>query len=238
MTTLSRQLYQADPMLAVSFVPVPDEAVAAMAQEIMMDIRNASPVGMAARVAAVRAAKRRARRRRVLAALVAAGVVTVPTAAVAVVTGGMHSGSFGAANDTEDVPGEEWLYTDSPEIRDVVQRYANEIPLPDGASYEPLLAKYPRADRDGRELVQATGLAQEVQFYAVCAWYRDWNNGDPARQRADLPTIAAVPDWKYWRFATDDATGDNPGLDTLRKIVAETASGTGTTLRLYLRANC
>jgi hypothetical protein len=34
-----------------------------------------------------------------------------------------------------------------------------------------------------------------------------------------------MPSWKYWRFATDDATGRNRGLEDLNTIASETRVG-------------
>ena len=72
-----------------------------------------------------------------------------------------------------------------------------------------LLKRYPTKVN---EHVQRTNLAQDVANYAHCAWYEHWLKGDAAQRAADQPTIDAIPTWKYWHFAVDDATGNNPCL--------------------------
>ena len=216
---IERMLAAADPARAIDFASVPDSA----AQELLR--------GVTAQPASRRPARRRRPRRR-LTALVAATIVAVPTTALATY-GGIHSGFFGGGG--EEVPGEEFLNTDAPGIVAVVRELTREFPLPAGASYKPLLRRYPTRER---ALVQRTGLGQEVSSYAACAWYRAWLDGDAAAKAAAQPTIDAIPGWRYWRFAVDSSTGENPGRDLLERIARETRSGRSSTLKQYLVANC
>jgi hypothetical protein len=151
----------------------------------------------------------------------------------------MHTGFFAptppAGQNSMNEPGEEFLNSNSPEVRSVVQDLTREFPLPAGTSYAPLLKRYPSTPNT---LEQRTTLAQSVSFYAQCAWYQDWLKGDAARRAADQATIDAMPSWKYWRFATDDATGNNPGLEILNTIALETRAGNPTMITQYIKANC
>ena len=146
-----------------------------------------------------------------------AGLIFVPTAAVAAV-GGI-----------------QYLNSNDPKTSTVVQGLTSEFPLPPGASYSLLLKRYPTKEKG---FVQRTNLAQDVAYYAHCAWYEHWLNGNAKQRAADQPTIDAIPTWKYWHFAIDDTTGKNPGLDLLKGIAAETRVGTTTMISQYVTANC
>ncbi|MEU4244109.1 RNA polymerase sigma factor [Actinoplanes sp. NPDC026619] len=209
----------ADP-LRVDLAALPDEAAEALAQEILMQANTEEN-----ETATVRS---RRRRRGYVVALVTAGAIAVPGIAVAGVVAyqGMHSGVYGDGGET--VAGEELLYTDAPEITGVVRDLTAEFPLPAGATYDRLLARYPMTER---VLVQRTALGQQVQITAACAWYQDWLTGDAQRRAADQHTIDAVPTWKYWVFA-------DSGRALLERIAQETRSGTDTTVKEYLLANC
>ena len=236
MKNIQRQLSQADPLNHVTLHTLPDAAVKALAQEIVMH-EQTTPPSPIEQPDAIRTPRPRRRGRRLMVGLFA-GLIVVPTAAAAVV-GGMHTGFFvpdppdGYTSMNE--PGEELLNSNAPEIRSVVQDLTTEFPLPAGASYAPLVNRYPSVENT---LEQRTTLAQAVSFYAQCAWYQDWVNGDAAQRAADQPTINAMPTWKYWHFAVDDATGDNPGLQILNTIAAETRVGTPTMINQYIKANC
>jgi hypothetical protein len=220
------RLTAADP-LRVDVAALPDEAGEALAQEILMQastMENEPTTG-----------RSRRRRRGYVLALVIAGAIAVPGIAVAGVVAyqGIHSGVYGDGG--EAVAGEEFLYTDAPEIVGVIRDLTAEFPLPAGASYDRLLARYPMTER---VLVQRTALGQQVQIAAACAWYQDWLTGD-ARQRAtDQRTIDAVPAWKYWVFTDSGAGETDPGRALLERIARETRAGKDTTLKQYLAANC
>lgn len=137
MKNTQRQLSQADPMNHVALPALPDAAVKALAQEIVMHEQSSpSPIEQPDEVH-VRSPRRR--RRRLIVGLLA-GLIVVPTTAAAVV-GGMHSGFFepqppkGLSSMAE--PGEEWLKGWDPEIVSLVQDLTTEFPLPAGVTYGP-----------------------------------------------------------------------------------------------------
>lgn len=215
MKNIQRQLSQADPLNHVTLHTLPDAAVKALAQEIVMheQTTNPSPIEQPAEI---RTARPRRRRRRLMVGLFA-GLIVVPTAAAAAV-GGI-----------------QYLNSNDPKTSTVVQGLTKEFPLPPGASYSLLLKRYPAKVN---ELVQRSGLSQDVAYYAHCAWYEHWLNGDAAQRAADQPTIDAIPTWKYWNWAVDDATGENPGLDWLNGIAAETRVGKTTKITQEIKVNC
>ena len=134
MNNLDKRLAGADPARRLVLDPLPEEALRAMIQEIAMTTNAQISQPRPGAASDIRATRARRRRRRLLAGAVATAIVSVPTAAVAVAVGGMHSGFFGGANDTEDVPGEEWLYADCLVIRDTVLDLCRHVPLPPGVS--------------------------------------------------------------------------------------------------------
>ena len=236
MNNIQRQLSQADPLNHVTLHALPDAAVKALAQEIVMheQTTNPSPIKQPAEI---RAARPRRRRRRLMVGLFA-GLIAIPTAAAAVV-GGMHTGFFApeppVGYGSDGFVGEEYLNANDPEIVSVVQGLTSEFPLPSGASYSLLLKRWPTKEK---EHVQRSGLGQDVAYYAHCAWYEHWLNGDATQRAADQPTIDAIPTWKYWKFAVDDATGENGGLDWLNGIAAETRVGKTTKITQEIKVNC
>ena len=169
MNNIQRQLSQADPMNHVALHALPDAAVKALAQEIVMHERTTAPSSI--EQPAEIAARPHRRRRRLMVGLFA-GLIFVPTAAVAAV-GGI-----------------QYLNSNDPKTSTVVQGLTKEFPLPPGASYSLLLKRYPTKVN---EHVQRTNLAQDVAYYAHCAWYEHWLNGDAAQRAADQPTIDAIP---------------------------------------------
>jgi len=234
------RLSQADPLNHVALHTLPDVAVKALAQEIVMHEQDSpAPIEQPDEV---RARSPRRRRHRLMVGLVA-GLIVVPTTAAAVV-GGMHTGFFepeppeGLSSMAE--PGEEWLNTWDPEIISVVQDLTTEFPLPAGATYGPLLKRFPLPSKEpyGKMMMQRTGLAGMVADYARCEWYQDWLKGDTTQRAADQTTIDAMPSWKYWRFATDDTTGRNQGLEDLNTIASETRVGKTTMITGHIEANC
>ena len=212
--------------------------VKALAQENVMQEQTTAPSAFA-QPAEIRAASQHRRRRRLMVGLFA-GLIVVPTAAAAVV-GGMHTGFFGPPAKVGyvpmNVPGEELLNSNDPEILSVVQDLTTTVPLPPGASYAPLLKRYPTAENS---LVQRTTLAQDVSYYAQCTWYQDWLTGDATRRAADQPTIDAMPTSSVWRFVTDDFSGGRSHdlLDLAKTIAAETRVGTTTTIAQHIKVNC
>ena len=81
---------------------------------------------------------------------------------------GIHTGFFPGAGDTESVAGEEYLDTSAPGIVAVVRDLTTEFRLPAGASWAPLLARWPagerradaaQRDRHGGRVVRALPLA-------------------------------------------------------------------------------
>ena len=231
MNNIKRQLSQADPLNHVALHALTAAAIKALAQEIVMHEQSTVPSRIE-QPADIPAARPRRWRHRIAVGLLASGIIAVPTVAVAAL-GGMHTGFFGTGG--ENAQGEEFLNSNDPQISSVVQGLTREFPLPAGASYGPLLKKYPT---EVNTLAQRTSLAQSVTSYAQCTWYQDWLKGDATRRAADQATIDAMPSWKYWHFAIDNATGDNPGLDTLKVIAAETRVGTTTTITQFVKANC
>jgi hypothetical protein len=232
---IERQLSQADPLNHVALHALPDSAVKALAQEIVMH-EQATVTPLTETPEEVRAARPR-RRRRLMAGLFA-GLIIVPTTAAAVV-GGMHTGFLEPSPpegfSSMGTVGEEWLNTGDPEIRTVVQDLTTEIPLPAGASYAALLAMFPTKEK---AFEQRTGIGGQVASYAECAWFKDWIEGDAAQRARDQPTIDAMSTWKYWNFAIDAATGHNSGLEGQKRIAAETRAGITTNIRLSYDANC
>jgi len=232
---IQRQLSQADPLNHVTLHALPDAAVKALAQEIVMHERTTAPSSI--EQPAEIAARPRRRRRRLMVGLFA-GLIVVPTAAGAVL-GGMHTGYFEpeppVGYGSGGFVGEEYLNANDPEIVSVVQGLTSEFPLPSGASYSLLLKRWPTKEK---EKVQRSGLGQDVAYYAHCAWYEHWLNGDAAQRAADQPTIDAIPTWKYWKFAIDNATGQNGGLDQLNGIAAETRVGKTTMITQEIKVNC
>ena len=223
--------------------PVPDlrcytrEQVTATVSMILSDAAQADEAVTKHHTDAITAARPRRRRHRWMVGLFA-GLIVVPTAAAAVV-GGMHTGIFAPSppdgSSSMNAAGEEFLNSNAPAIRNLVRDLTSELPLPAGASYAPLLNDYPSIENT---FEQRTTLAQHVSSYAQCEWYQDWLKGDAAQRATDQPTIDAMPTWKYWHFATDDTTGQNPGLEILNKIVAETRAGNTTMISQYVTANC
>ena len=223
--------------------PVPDlrcytrEQVTATVSMILSNAAQADEAVTERNTDEIPAASPRRRRRRLMVGLFA-GLIVVPTAAAAVV-GGMHTGIFAPSppdgSSSMNAVGEEFLNSNAPEIRNLVRDLTSEFPLPAGASYAPLLNRYPSIENT---LEQRATLAQSVSFYAQCEWYQDWLKGNEAQRAKDQPTIDAMPTWKYWHFAIDDTTGHNPGLEILNKIVAETRVGTTTMISQYVTANC
>lgn len=191
--------------------------------------------------AGISAAPSRRRRRRLMVGLFA-GLIVVPTAAAATV-GGVHSGFFGASppegSSPMNVVGEEFLRTWDPEVRGVVQDLTTEIALPAGASYGPLLKRFPLTTSNGmgKQLIQRTDLAQLVASYAQCKWYQDWLNGDATQRAADQPTIDAMTTSKVWRMVNDDWSGGQT-LDLAKAIAAETRVGTTTRITGHIEGNC
>ena len=225
--------------------PVPDlrcytrEQVTATVSMILSDAAQADEAVTKHNTDEIPAVRPRRRRRRLMVGLFAS-LIVVPTAAAAVV-GGMHTGFFGPPAQVGyvpmNVPGEELLNSKDPEILRVVQGLTTEVPLPPGASYAPLLKRYPSAENS---LVQRTTLAQSVSFYAQCEWYQDWLKGDATRRAADQPTIDAMPTSKVWRFVTDDFSGGRTHdmLDLAKTIAAETRVGTTTAIAQHIKVNC
>ena len=236
MNNTQRQLSQADPLNRVTLHALPDAALKALAQEIVMHEQTTAPSPIE-QPAEIRTARPRRRRRRLMVGLFA-GLIVVPTAAFAVVSG-MHTGIFEpsppAGYGSGDFVGEEYLNANEPEIVSVVQGLTSEFPLPPGASYSLLLKRWPTKEK---EHVQRSGLGQDVAYYAHCAWYQHWLDGDAAQRAADQPTIDAIPTWKYWNWAVDDATGENGGLDWLNGIAAETRVGKTTKITQEIKVNC
>ena len=236
MMNIQRQLAQADPLHHVTLRALPDAAVKALAQEIVMHEQTTNPSPLK-QPGEIRAARPLRRRRRLMVGLLA-GLIVVPTAAGAVV-GGMHTGFFApeppVGYGSDSFVGEEYLNTNDPEIVSVVQGLTKEFPLPPGASYSLLLKRWPTKDK---EEWQRSGLGQDVAYYAHCAWYEHWLNGDAAQRAADQPTIDAIPTWKYWKFAVDNATGQKGGLDQLNGIAAETRVGKTTMITQEIKVNC
>ena len=235
MNNIQRQLSQADPLNHVTLHALPDAAVKALAQEIVMHEQITAPSPIEQPVEILGTPPRR-RRRRLMVGLFA-GLIVVPTAAAAVV-GGMHTGLFGDSGGMV-FAGEEFLKSWDPEIRVVLQDLTTEVPLPAGASYAPLLKRYPDTGKE-QVMMQRSNLAQQVSFYAQCAWYQDWLNGDATRRAADQPTIDAMSTSKVWRFVTNDFTGGqtHDGLDIAKTIAAETRVGTTTMITQHIKANC
>jgi hypothetical protein len=231
------QLSQADPLNHVALHTLPDAAVKALAQEIVMH-EQSSPAPIE-QPGEVRARSPRRRRHRLMVGLVA-GLIVVPTTAAAV-AGGMHTGFFEPEPpeglNSMATPGEEWLKSWEPEIVNVVKDLTTEFPLPAGVTYGPLLKRFPMTDEpDEKSLTQRTVLGQMVSAYAQCAWYQDWLKGDAKQRAADQPTIDAMPTNKYWRYATDDATGEGGGPESA--IAAETRAGKTTMITQHIEANC
>jgi hypothetical protein len=136
-------------------------------------------------VAAPRPARTRRRRRRT--ALVAVlAVLAVPATAVAIDAAGIHTGIFPSEGDTEMVPGEELLQLDSPDIVPYVREITRGIPLPDGASWEPFLARWPLSEPT---LAQETAIGSQAEWFARCAWI----------ERGDRRMVEESWTWRYSR---------------------------------------
>src|ERR1700712_908598 len=123
-------------------------------------------------------AKPRMRKRR---AAIIAGlsivVIGVPTAAVAV-NGGIHTGIFGKAGDTETHPGEEILNLSDPGIVAIVKEEIAKVPIPAGTNLNKVLALYPiPLDHGAGSVGQRRVIINGVQGQAQCLWYEDWLGG-------------------------------------------------------------
>jgi hypothetical protein len=213
MKHVDRQLKAADP-LRLDLAALPEQAAQALVKEIVMQpTETPAPAG------------RRRRTRTAVIAAVAVLAIGVPGTALGVYQG-IRSGLFGTGG--EAVEGEEFYRTEAPEITGVMRELAAEFPLPPGADYGRLMARYPTREP---MLVQRTGLGQEVSFYAACAWYRHWLAGDAAQRDRAQATMDTIASWRYWRFAGD-------GGQIFGRIAREARAGDDTTLKQFVTANC
>ena len=118
--------------------------------------------------------------------LLALAALAVPATAVAIEAAGIHTGIFPGQGDTELVPGEELLQLDSPDIVPYVREITRGIPLPDGASWEPFLARWPLSEPT---LAQETAIGSEAEWFARCAWI----------ERGDRKMVEESWTWRYSR---------------------------------------
>lgn len=176
--------------------------------------------------------RRRAPQRRALAIAAACVAFAVPSAALAGYLG-VHSGFFPGAHDTESVSGEEYLDTSSPEIVQVVRTLTREVPLPSGASWDALLARYPA--KEG--LMQRTAIGVGVESYARCRWEKAWlaarAAGDPAGALHAADVLAESATWP------NTVTTDGGGVVAhYQQTAAAAHGGDARAVRQDLRANC
>lgn len=141
---------------------------------------------------------RRARRRRTTVVIAgAAAFLVLGSGAVSYAVGGIHTGWLVPPNSTENGhAGDEELNLSDPAILDVVRQEAGKVALPQGTSYDVLLARYPIPPKDGHGFVgtQQT-ITEAVQGYASCAWMKDWIAA-PARRSEDLAFMSGnFPSW-------------------------------------------
>jgi hypothetical protein len=144
-------------------------------------------------VATPRPTRRRRRRRRtaLIAALVA--LVAVPATAAAIEAAGIHTGIFPGEGDTELVRGEELLQLDSPDIVPYVREITRDIPLPEGVSWEPFLARWPLSEPT---LGQETVIGSQAEWFARCAWI----------ERGDREMVEESWTWR-WSDGLDELSG-------------------------------
>jgi len=184
------------------------------------------------------AARPRRRRRRLLVGLFA-GLIAIPTAAAAVVDGMPHSASssptplpYGSMN----VPGEEWMKANDPEIHTVVHGLTSGFPLPPDASYSLLLKRYP-SKMDGRVQRRRTS----PRLWPTTPTARGISLGSTASRHSAPQTSPPSMPYRPGRtenWAVDNATGENGRLDWLNGIAAETRIGKTTKITQEMRVNC
>jgi hypothetical protein len=176
-------------------------------------------------------ASRRRRRRLRVVALVAAVSLVLPAAAVAI-SAGFRTGIFAGTEDVVQIPDEEFLNLSHPSIVEVVQAEAAKVPLPPGADFDPVLARYPAKEEGaiGRKAV----IVGDLELYAQCRWYRSWLRGDPEIRARDLKVIEQFPNWE---FVKQFAPGDS-GPQLVRDTVDQVRRGEETLVRQFIAANC
>ncbi len=213
---LTARLVAADPLPAAPALP--DAVVSAAVAEL--------------RAAAPAPRPRRARRRRAAFLAVLALLVAVPSGAAAMEAAGIHTGFFPGAGDTESIAGEEYLDTSSPGIVAVVRDLTTEFRLPAGASWGPLLARWPAGER---VLTQRSGLGAEVEWFARCRWEDAWLRAHAAGDAPAAAAAAAVladPASSRYAAAAGGATAH------LRRVAAAAVAGDPGPVREDRRANC
>jgi hypothetical protein len=173
------------------------------------------------------------RRRRPLTVALIAGAIAVPTmAATAVATGGIHTGIFPSAGETEMIRGQEILNLSDPGIVEVVEQQTVGVPLPPGKTWQPVLARYPIPLEDGAKSEgQLEVITQGVEGYAQCAWESYWLGSNSTRAAA-LAVITRIPTWRS--FDQRDSTGKA----LMAREIAQLQGGQDTLLRQDLAANC
>lgn len=199
---------------------------------------NAVPAGLARDLAELTMTeptyKSFKRRHRGLIALGIIGVLAgVPTAALAI-TGGIHTGEYPRAGDTESHPGEEILNLSDPGIVPLVKKETTTVPIPPGRSWNKLLGRWPIALQDG---VGTTGqfrvVIDEVDGTAKCFWDQDWLAGDAATRARDIKVIDRIPTRAFAQNQADDG-----GQNELRDEVYQMDRGQDTLAQQYVQANC
>lgn len=176
--------------------------------------------------------RRRSPRRRGLAVAVACLAFAIPSAAVAGYLG-VHTGFFPGAHDSESAPSEEYLDTSSPEIVPIVHALIREAPLPSGANWDALLARYPAQEG----LMQRTGIGFGVEAYARCRWEEAWINSRAAGDAAGTALAARVlGDSATW---PNTVKSDGGGVVAqIRRVATAAHAGDARVVRESLRANC
>jgi hypothetical protein len=203
MPSLDQVLHAVDPYNEVTFAPEAAKRLAAATIE--SDVAG--------------------RRRRLRSAVVAAGVVAflaLGGGAVSYAVGGIHTGWFVPQGATENGrAGDEELNLSDPGIVDVVRQEADKVPLPAGASYDRLLARYPIPFKDGHGFTGTQQVITEnVQAYATCLWMKDWL-AQPERRSADLAFMEATfPQWETGLPSTVLPSLQNGDSGPLRQAIS------------------
>jgi hypothetical protein len=171
------------------------------------------------------------------AAALAAGIaIAVPTGAAAagVAWVSVHTGLFGSKGQVENDES-EFLRSDSPEMRAIIERNTRRYQLPPDATWQPA---YDGVMTDETILVQERVVAAVVARTAACAWEADWLKGaaagDRDRVQAAITVLLDVPTWPD--LAVTDPTG---GLRrALRVVVHAAEQGNADLVRADVAVNC
>ncbi|CUU54070.1 hypothetical protein Ga0074812_10273 [Parafrankia irregularis] len=148
-----------------------------------------------------------------------------------------RTGMFGSPGMTENDTS-EWLNTGASDFREVMESLQpNDIPLPAGRSWQPVIDNsVANGQREGA-LMQVTGVRAAFAFYAECVWDYEWlvarQAGDSGRVDRAVEVMGGMASWPIV-IATDGG-----GVrDWLRNMADAAARGDEGPVRQNLAANC